>query len=248
MHSFNIAVLASKGQYILDLKSGYTLTKKDTLHNLYDLLSKEKLDVLEFNLLINKDDIVNESSFNLYKCHHFNSTLDTEIIKYNKNYKEIDQEKELLINKLIRTEIYKEIINEYKLVKYKNSFFNNYDDIIIFLLNKKKYSFKHTDIFGLIKNIKYVNSLQLNKFVNNIDKKTTDLIFYIKFLFDHSANVYKDKKMVYDEYVNILSLISNKLPHQSNLSFNLLKKFMKCKCINLIEKQELSFYYASLIN
>ena len=248
MHSFNIAVLASKGQYILDLKSGYTLTKKDTLHNLYNLLSKEKLDVLEFNLLINKDDIVNESSFNLYKCHHFNSSLDTEIIKYNKNYKEIDQEKELLINKLIRTEIYKEIINEYKLVKYKNSFFNNYDDIIIFLLNKKKYSFKHTDIFGLIKNIKYVNSLQLNKFVNNIDQKTTDLIFYIKFLFDHSANVYKDKKMVYDEYVNILSLISNKLPHQSNLSFNLLKKFMKCKCINLIEKQELSFYYASLIN
>ena len=93
-----------------------------------------------------------------------------------------------------------------------------------------------------------MNSLQLNKFVNNIDQKTTDLIFYIKFLFDHSANVYKDKKMVYDEYVNILSLISNKMPHQSNLSFNLLKKFMKCKCINLIEKQELSFYYASLIN
>ena len=248
MHSFITAILASKGQYILCLKSGYTLTQKNTLPNLYNLLNNEKIDILEFNLLVNKDNIINESSLNLYKCHHFNSSFDTNIIKYNKNYKEIDQEKELLINKLIRTEIYKRIIHEYKLGEYKNSLFNNYDDIIMFLLKKNEYTFKYTNIFGLIKNINYVNSLKLNKLANNIQQKTSDLIFYINFLFDHSENDYKDKKMVYDEYINILSIISNKLPHKSKIAFNLLKKFMKCKYINYIEKQELSFYYASLIN
>ena len=94
MYSFNKGILASKGKYILNLKSGYTLTKKNILKSLIALIEYENVDILEFNLLINKDDIINENSFDLYKCNHFNSTIDTNEIKYNKNYKEIDQNKE----------------------------------------------------------------------------------------------------------------------------------------------------------
>ena len=73
------------------------MTKKDILLYLYRSAEDNDIDILEFNLLINKDDYINENSFSLYRCNHFNSSLNTTIIKYNKNYKEIDQEKELFI-------------------------------------------------------------------------------------------------------------------------------------------------------
>ena len=100
MNSFIIGALSSKGKYILNLKSGYTLAKKNIIKNLYNIANQENIDILEFNLLINKDEIINENSFDLIKCSHFNSSINTSEIKYNKNYKEIVQSKELLINKL----------------------------------------------------------------------------------------------------------------------------------------------------
>ena len=97
MYSFSIGAFASKGQFILHMESGYTLAKRNILKTLYNFANKRKLDILEFNLLINKDDNINENSFNIYKCLHFNSSHNTNEIKYNKNYKEFEQEKELLI-------------------------------------------------------------------------------------------------------------------------------------------------------
>ena len=220
MHSFTIGVLASKGQYILNLKAGYTLAKANVLQKLYSFTKGKELDVLEFNLLINKDEYIKKNSFNIYKCHHFNSSLNTNIIKYNINYKEIDQEKELLINKLIRAEIYKDIIYEYNLFKFEEIIYNNYDDILIFSLNKKKYNFKHINIIRVIKHINNINSLKLNDFANNNEQKIFDSIFYINFLFDNTANEYKDKKFAYDEYINRLALLNNKLISKSNQSNN----------------------------
>ena len=248
MYSFSIGVLASKGQYILSLQSGYTLAKTDILIKLYSYAIDKQIDILEFNLLINKDDYIKENSLNLYKCFHFNSSLNTNIIKYNKKYKEIDQEKELLINKLFLSEIYKDIVDDYKLFKYEETIYNYFDDILFFLLNKKTYFFQHANIFGVIKNIKNVNALELNQLINNEDQKMNDFIFYINFLFDNSANEYKDKKFIYSEYINRLSLINNKLLPKSNKSIILFQRFMKSKYINNLDKLELEFFYNSLNN
>ena len=248
MHSFSIGALASKGQFILHMESGYTLAKQNILKTLYNLANQRKLDILEFNLLINKDDNINENSLNIYKCLHFNSSHNTNEIKYNKNYKEFEQEKELLINKLVRSEIYKSIIYKYKLFEYNKIIYNNYDDIIIFLLEQKKYSFQHTNRFGVIKNINDFNSLELNQIANKNEQQINDSIFFINFLFEHSRNRYKEKKLVYDKYVNLLSLINNKFTNNPIESFKLFKKFMKCKYIKEIEKQELLFFYNSLKN
>lgn len=248
MYSFAIGALASKGKYIMNFQSGYTFAKSEFLQRIYKLANDKHIDVLEFNLLINKDDYIKENSFNLYKCFHFNTSLNTNIIKYNENYKEIDLNKELLINKLIRSKIYKNIINKYQLLDYERRIYNYYDDIIIFLLNKEKYIFKHIDIFGVIKNINYVHSLRLNQLMNNEEQKIADSIFYINFLFDNSENSYRKKKFVYDEFINILALVYNKKVPKTNDSIKLFQKFMKCKYINEIEKLELNFFYNSLNN
>ena len=247
MYSFSVGVLASKGQYILNFQTGFTLAKADILMNLYNFSVTNNIDILEFNLLINKDFYINENSFKLYKCTHFNSSLNTNIIKYNKNYKEIDQEKELLINKLIRSEVYKRIICKYKLINYEKTIYNFFDDILTFLFRKNKYIFHHLNIFGVIKNIKMTKSLKLNNLANNFQQRIDDTIFYINFLFDNSKNEYEDKKFVIDEYINKLSSFHNKLINEANESFILFQKFMKCKYIKHIDKLELDFFYKSLI-
>ena len=247
IYSFSVGALASKGKYILNFQTGYTLANNNILSKLYNFSIDKKIDILEFNLLINKDDYIYQNSFNLYKCSHLNSSLNTSIIKYNTNYNEIDQEKEL-INKLFRSEVYKDIIYKYKLAEYENIIYNYFDDILYFLFNKKEYIFHRLNIFGTIKNIKIIKAIKLNNITKNIQIKRNDSIFYINFLFDNSANEYNDKNFVYNEYINKLSLISNKLLPETNQSFILFKKFMECKYIKYLDKLELAFFYKSLNN
>ena len=248
MNSFIIGALSSTGKYILNLKSGYTLAKKNTIKILYNVAKDENIDILEFNLLINKDEIINDNSLDLVKCSHFNSSIDTSEIKYNKHYKEIEQNKELLINKLIKSDVYKELINKYELINYKEIIYNNYDDIINFLFHEQKSFIKHIDIFVIIKNVKYVNSLELNVISNNIQQKIADSIFYINFLYEHSSNEYKDKKFVYNEFINKLGLLYNKFVSKSSKSVKLFRKFINSDYINEIDKKELLFFYNSLNN
>ena len=246
MYSYLIGTSFSKGKYILHFQSGYSLIKKNALIKILNLA--KTVDVLEFNLLINKDDNLTNNSFNIYRCTHFRKTYNTNEIKYNENNIEIDQNKELLINKLIKAEYYKALINRYKLYLHHKKLYNYYDDIIMFLLNKSLCKFKHIDNFGILKNINEVNSLKLNKISNNIEQKVNDTFFYINFLFEHSLNNKAEKKIVYNKYINLLSLVNNKFLPESSSSIKLLNKFLKCEYINKIDKLELEFFYKSLNN
>jgi cellulose synthase/poly-beta-1,6-N-acetylglucosamine synthase-like glycosyltransferase len=115
LYSYSLGVLESNGEYILLLKTGETLSKKNILNKFYDKIINNTYDVLEFNLLINNNITINRNSLKLYKCQHIQSELNISIFKYNNNYKELDQEKELLTNKLIKATLFKKIINKYKL-------------------------------------------------------------------------------------------------------------------------------------
>ena len=127
LYSYSVGVLNAKGKFILSLQAGYTLAKKDILFNLYSIAKDYNLDILEFNLLINEHEIIRNNSLNLYKCSHFQSNKDWNIIKSDGNYKDLDQEKELLFNKLIRTDIYKKVIKDYNLNE-KNIIINVFFD------------------------------------------------------------------------------------------------------------------------
>ena len=152
INSISFGVLSSKGKYILILEPSNTLVKQNTLNELYNIINDGSIDILEFNLLIGTQNLINKNSLNLYKCHHFKSDLNLEIFKYNKNYINIDQQKELLINKLIKSELFKNIIKKYKLNEIQRKVYNYYDNIFLFALNKSNNNFNRTNIFGVIIN------------------------------------------------------------------------------------------------
>ena len=247
LYSYSIGILKAKGEYILSLQPGYTLAKENSLFSLYKLANNYNLDILEFNLLINKHNIIQYNSLSLYKCLHFDSNTDLNVIKNSNKSKDIDQEKELLFNKLIKTNIYKNIIYKYKLYILNITIFNYYDNILLFLLNKHKLKFKHIDEFGLIQNKNNIEVLKQLKTSSNNNQLINDSIFYINYLFDNSNNTFLDKKFVFQEFINILSLIYNKYRKITNNS-KLIEKFINCKFINNEDKIELNVSYNSLIN
>ena len=247
LYSYSIGILNAKGEYILTLQPGYTLAKENSLFSLYSLANNYNLDILEFNLLINNNNSIQNSSLSLYKCLHFISNKDLNVIKTKNKNKDIDQEKELLFNKLIKANIYKKIIYKYKLYILNITIFNYYENILLFLLNKNKLKFKHIDEFGIIKNKNIIETLEKLKISNNNNQLIKDAIFYINYLFDNSKNTFLDKKFVLQEFINILSLIYNKFRKNINNS-KLIEKFINCKFINIEDKIELKFLYNSLIN
>jgi hypothetical protein len=247
INSISISVLKCKGNYILILQPGYTLPNENILDEFYELITKNNLDILEFDLLINKNDNINYNNLNIYKCSHMQSNIDLDSIKYNKLNKEIDQEKELLFNKLIKTSLLRGIINEYKLISYKDIIYNYFDDVILFCLIKKKIKIEHINTIGIIQNNNDLNKLKLINLMKDKNQMIKDTIFYINFIFENSDENEDGKKFALNEFYNVLSRLFNKFNKISFESIKLLEKFNNSNLINIYDKEELNFYYNSLI-
>ena len=154
----------------------------------------------------------------------------------------------ILINKLIKSNILKNIIRKYKFNRRKNKLYNYFDDIILFLLNKIKAKFKHIEDYCMIQYINRINNSTLFKILNNDSQLYQDSLFYINFIFDNSNNNLKDKKLVLYEYYNIMGFIYNKFVKSNNETKVLYQKFIISKYISNEDKDELRFYYKSLNN
>jgi glycosyltransferase involved in cell wall biosynthesis len=247
LYSYSKGVINSKGDYILIMHSGYTLSKENILSSLYDIAITNNLDILEFNLLINNHDIIKNNNLNIYKCLHYESNIDLQSLKNNKNYKGVEQENEILFNKLIRANIYHDIIYKYKLNEYNITIFNYFENIFFFLLNKNEYIFKKISENGIIQNSNDID-ISLKRIINDKYQIISDAIFYINFIFDNSDNTFIAKKNVLYEYINILSIIYNKFSLITKNSIKLLDKFLNSKYITNEDKNELKFLYSCLIN
>ena len=250
LFSISIGILSSKGEYILVLEPGYTLAKNTTLHYLYtECINNNYIDIIEFNLLINKYTNITKSSLSLYKCEHFESKIkkEMETIIFNKNINGIDQEKEILFNKLIKADLLKNIIDKFKLMEYKNIIYNYYDDIIFFILSKNNTSIQHISDYGAIRHEKYTKSLSRNELLNDNNQKIKDTIFYINFLYDNSNDTFEGKEKVLNKFNNYLSTIYNKFNKSTLQSHELYEKFIDCNYISQSNKNMLELYYHSLI-
>ena len=248
IYSISIGVLSSKGKYILILEPSNTLAKENTLNELYNNISNGNIDILEFNLLINNQDSINKNSLFLYKCHHFKSEINLEIIKYNKNSKNIDQQKDLLINKLIKSDLFKNKINEYNLNRIQKEVYNYYDNIFLYILEKSNSNFNQTNIVGVIKNINNYNNLKINNIIEDKVQKVKDSIFYINFLLENSKNSFEETKFALNEFFNIMNIIYNKFNPVNTEAYILYKNFINNHYLTQIDKNYLEFYYNSLIN
>ena len=247
-YSFYNGIIQSKGQYIITIKPGYSFATNNTLYELDNNINND-IDILEFNLLINEGDYINNNSLNLYRCTHFDSKINLDSYKFNNRYKEIDQEKELIVNKLIKSDIYKNILNKYEHYFNNNNNINNnyYDEIIIFLLRQNKNNFKHINNFGIIEYPSIINSFNSSD-TNDKNQLIKDSIFYINFIFDNSYNTVDDKKFVVNEFYNIMNIIYNKYNNFSEEAINLKDKFINCNYISSYKKSNIITYYNGLIN
>ena len=248
-YSYSIGILYSKGDYIIILNSGFSLAKNNILSELYMNLINDEIDLLEFKLLINNNDVISNNSLSLYRCSHFKSEINLSKIKYNKNYKELDEQKELLNNKIIKSSLCKNIINKYLItISEKKNIYYYFDEIMLFFLNKLKLKFKYIEEYGLIKYINKNRIFKLYDKMNNTRKLYSDSLFYINFLFDNSENTFSDKKYVLNEYYNIMNIIYNKFSKITKESNQLYEKFINCEYISSEDKINLKVYYNSLIN
>ena len=247
IYSISTGILQSKGNYILILQPTYLLFKRNFLNELYYKIIKTNLDILEFDL-IKQNDIFNDRTSTIYKCTHTKTTINLGEIKYNKYYKDIDQENELLFNKLIKTKFIKTIINKYKMNKYKDKVYNYFHNIFLFCFFSNNANFQHFNIIGIIQYTNQTQNLNIVKKKKDKQQKINDSIFYINFLFEKTDNSFEGKKYALNELYNILSIIYNKFNKISKDSKNLLQKFNNSKYINLSDKIDLNFYYNSLIN
>ena len=248
-YSFSLGIIKAKGDYVLLLQSGYTLSNYFILDKLYKTIINDKVDVLEFNLLINYNgNGTVGDSLSLYKCIHVNTEIQLNFFKYNLNYKNVDEEKEILTNKLIKTNLLKNVIRKYKFNKWKNKLYNYFDDIILFILNKFNAKFNRIEDYCMIGYINRINNSTLFKILNNDSQKYKDSLYYINFIFDNSNNNLEDKKLVLYEYYNIMGFIYNKFVKKNKETKELYQKFITSKFISKEDKQELKLYYKSLNN
>ena len=245
IYSYSKGILSSNGKYVLILEPSNTLATEDTLKDIFNEIHYDKIDILEFNILINNREKLTKNSLNLYRCQHFKSIIDMSKINYN-NSIGIDIRKELLINKLIKSDIMKKISQNFKNIE--RIIFNYYDNIFLYLLQKGNYIFKHIGIFGVIQNIKNPKFFKVNSFLKEKNQHIKDSIFYINFIFEKSNNTFEEKDYVYKEFNNLLSIIYNKFNRITKESYTLYKKFMECNYISKYNKMILQFYCTSLMN
>ena len=224
LHSISVAVLQSNGKYILTIENGYTLSNELILKNINDNINNN-IDILEINLIINNEEIIKNISLNLYRCNHFKSEINDDMIRYNKNYKKIMLQ-------------YISFFDE-KIV------YNYFDEIILFLLNKNNIKINHINLNGIIQ---YSEILKNFDYKNNNTQLVNDSLFYINFLFDNSNKDEKSINFVLYEYYNIFSIIYNKFNYISNEAIELLYKFLNCKYISTKDKNLLKIYYNALVD
>ena len=251
IYSYSIGILSSIGEYIMMIEPGQNLAKNNILDNLYNYIVNSKFDIVEFDLLINYNDNITNNSLNLYICEHIIPEINLTSLKFNKNYKGIEREKEILSNKLIKLSLFKKIIKEYKLIDLNIKLYNYYDDIIFFILSKYEHKFNHMNLFGIIKYINKTNNLYKNNLIDDKAQIIHDSIFYINFLFEHTKNSFQEKEIALNEFNDILSILFNKFNKKNNKTmpqYQLIDKFLNCKYINEFNKYILKFYFISLIN
>ena len=248
LYSISTGILIANGEYILTLQSGVTLSKDNILIQLYNEIRNNDADILEFNLLLNNENIIINNSLTLYRCSHIKTKIDLKLIKYNQKYKGIDQNKELLFNKLIKASALKNIIKKYKFNEYNDIVYNYYDDLLLFALNKMRPKFRYMNIFGCIQYTPNIQELNVTNIFKDNNQKIKDIIFYINFLYDNTENKRNDKEFVLNEFFNILNILFNKFTPTSNEAIQLYNKFLNCEYIEELDKKDLEYYYNSLLN
>jgi hypothetical protein len=244
LYSIIQGVMIANGKYLMILDDKCFFLENNAIKTIYEAIDKKELDILEFDLYR----IFSNNYMNLYKCKHFSSRFNLSRIKYNYEFNEIDINKELLFNKIIKTNYFRNCIRKYKLNEINETINNYVHEILLFMLESNTNKFNYSSIAKIYKNESDFDKFYFNDFSSKKRAIINEIIFYINFIFDNSKNTNEDKKIIIHDFFNVLSIIYNKFTDISKSSLELLQKFIDCKYISEQNKNLLKFYYYSLIN
>ena len=233
----------AKGKYIMILDETTFFMDKNTLQNIYDMIENDDLDIFEINLY----KVIKNKYLNLYRCKHFSTQFNLTQIKFNLEYNEIDINKELLTNKLIKADFFDNIIKNYKIHKIKEKIDLYYNDIFSFLIESIPHKYKYISSINIYKNNSDFEKIKLRSFPSEQNDLIKETIFFVNFIFDNSENTIEMKEKVLKEFLNVLNIMFNRFIKVSKSSINLFNKFFYCKYISDSSKNMLKFYYNSLI-
>jgi hypothetical protein len=245
LYSIIQGVMIANGKYLMILDDKCFFLENNAIKTIYEAIDKKELDILEFDLYR----IFSNNYMNLYKCKHFSSRFNLSRIKYNYEFNEIDINKELLFNKIIKTNYLRNCIRKYKLNEINETINHYYHEIILFMFESNNNKFNYSSLAKIYKNDSDFDKFHFNDF--SFEKNRTiinEIIFYLNFIFDNSKNTFEAKEIILQELFKDLSLISNKFLKVGDSSIKLFNKFINCNYISDTNKNLLKFYYNSLIN
>ena len=244
INSISKAVLMARGNYVMIFNPLSSFIYSDSFENIIHEIEKSKSDIIEFDLykrLINNYLI-------LYKCKHSKSKFNFTQMKYNRDYKNIDINKELLSNKIIKTKYFKKIIKRYGINRINENIDYYYNELFYFSLESIPHKFAHVNNLKLYLNETNFDKIIFNDFSTQQSEIVNGTINYINFIYDHSNNTFNAKQKILNEYINLLSVIYNKYINVSASAINLYNKFINCNYISKENKDFIKFYIKSLKN
>ena len=243
INSISKAVLMAKGKYVMVFNPLSSFITNNSSENIFFEIEKNRADILEFDLYKR----LSNNYLILYKCKHYKSKFKFSQIKYNLDYKNIDINKELLSNKIIKTKYFKKIIKMYGINHINEKIDYYYNELFCFFLESVPHKFTHINNLKLYLNETDFDKIKFNDFSTKQSSIMNETINYINFIFDHSKNAFDEKEKILNEYINMLSVIYNKFVNISESAINLYKKFISCKYISRENKINIEFYIKSLI-
>lgn len=199
----------AKGEYILFIEGDDEFSSNDILNQIYEKASNDKLDILEYKPFHN----------NLQKNKiYYQPELFSSMYFGRDNFKKLVQFH--LCGKLIKREFFLNIFKEEDISPlYFNQDIQNYDQSMLLLL-LFRYAGNY-EIFEKEGTNKPCTNCEKKRIVMNI-KEGMDLLFYVRFLVEHTGNNVPEKRMAADIFLN--DFLNKRINFESRDELNMVKE------------------------
>jgi len=199
----------AKGEYILFIEGDDEFSSNDILNQIYEKASNDKLDILEYKPFHN----------NLQKNKiYYQPELFSSMYFGRDNFKKLIQFH--LCGKLIKREFFLNIFKEEDISPlYFNQDIQNYDQSMLLLL-LFRYAGNY-EIFEKEGTNKPCTNCEKKRLVMNI-KEGMDLLFYVRFLVEHTGNNVPEKRMAADIFLN--DFLNKRINFESRDELNMVKE------------------------